>query len=451
MKTPCAFLLFLSPMVPGADEANPFVKQAGPAPPAGAAGAGFVTVTEHILVPTEKLNAWLEHHPISGDASALRGELALWAGEGGAMIDHTAVSAGCAGRDFDTHSIWELIYPTEFIPREIGWPVPTSFETRNVGYSVEGAAQQNEGTSVLRACFSLCRLARPSIPTFEIVEKTRKPDDVLLPDFRSVTVERPDANNNDPFASPARISDRFLSFDPGTTHLVYRGREEGAGEENVDRLIFFRGAVDSSKLPENIAKPRHMSARLIRAEHALFTRWVGETPALDLPTAAWQAAAAWLAEGTASSLGDLTAPVQSGPGVSLGNVEEMIYPTEWEPGGSTTLMDGTKVEGFATPSAFETRHVGLSMSVSLVSSDTDLIADLGMERVVHAGDSVHHRILREGEWRSNVRFPIMAVNRWNTTLRLEPGRWHLIGSGADFKPNGRPDPKHVVLAFVRAD
>ena len=77
-----------------AEEPNPFVAQEPKKAPSEASGDSFVTLTEHILVPADQLDAWLEKHPLTDDASSLRAAAQTWIKDGTTKLDHTAVSTG---------------------------------------------------------------------------------------------------------------------------------------------------------------------------------------------------------------------------------------------------------------------------------------------------------------------------------------------------------------------
>jgi hypothetical protein len=465
-----------------AEEPNPFVNQAPKMAPPAASGESFVAVAEQILVPADQLDAWLEKNPLTDDASGLRAVVQTWIHEGTARLDQTAVSTGTAGRSFSNHSMWEQIYATEYEPPEPGeWPVPTAFNARNLGYSVEGNADIEQGALMLRAKMDFCGML-PHHAWNELAEKTRQPDDVFIPRIRYIEIKRiaespvsvdPFAASQDPFAERPKIPDasEYIRFVPGTTYLAGRADNEmpepavgnhPGGEakpaatdpQRQVRLFFFRGAImetpaqEKSELPQN----HHVSAKLIRVNHKTFSDWMRKNDLTKLPSIAWAAAVAWKEMGEAEVTCDLTAANSVGSMNTIQNIVEVIYPTEWEPGEHIPGTDGKASQlEFSHASAFETRNAGTTLTTSIVTDPKGPLLKVGLERVVEGGKSVHHRILRDGEWKPDITFPIFTSNVWRSELRVKRGEWMFVGSGSDIDAKGRLDPNHSVLAFVKVE
>jgi hypothetical protein len=473
--------LFAISLACHAQEPNPFVS---PEPekevPTDASGDAFVNVSEQIVVPAELLDAWLEKNPMTKDASALRAVVQTWIGEGKASLDHTAVSTGTSGRSFSNHSMWEQVYATEYEPPEPGeWPVPTAFETRNLGYTTEGNAGSELGAMVIRAKMDYCGML-PHRAWSELAEKTRQPDDVFIPRFRSIEIKRDteNAGNQDPFAAPATIttqdpfaeqpkvpdSAEYIRFIPGVTYLAGRADnnlpDSDAEKSAVNpprhevRLFFFRGVMIGSAAAEKSYVPdsHHVSAKLIRVDHRTFSDWLTKTGLEKAPNTAWAAAQDWQKDGKAEVTCHLTAVNSAGSSNSVQNIVEEIYPTEWEPGDRIPAADGKpSYTEFSTASAFETRNVGCTLQTEVIADPKKPLLQVVLERVAKGGKSVHHRILRDGEWKTDVTFPVFTSNVWNTEIRMKRGEWSLIGSGSDIDAKGRLDPNHSVLAFVRVE
>ncbi len=481
MKPSIPFLLAFLALPCLAQEGNPFVTEehSEEATPQEPAGAPFINLVEQILVPPALLDPWLEQHPMKGDASELRAAIQGWIAEGKATLDETGISTSISGRECSNESILERIYATEFEPAEPGeWPRPTAFETRNTGYSSEGNAGVYKDKPAVFAELNFVRMLQSS-SDFPLSEKTREPDDIFIPRFQSLLIERSEQNadegsgeeiaeenpegasdDSDPFA-PGKSKERGLArqipFTPGPIHLAARGIDQ-KGQENKEaqaRLVFFRGAIaEKSKaskevLPENLS----ISARLIRVDHRAFSDWLQKTGLLSVPTAAWPAVAAWTKEGKAETLTALSGINRVGTLSKLEDIVEVTYPTEWEPGGRETTEDGKPgPEEFPTGTSFETRNTGSSLDARLVENpDGATTLRMSLSRVILGGHSVHSRIFRDRKWQPAVTFPVFTTNRWNSEQALKRGEWILIGTGADIDANGKFNPVSCVLAFLKVE
>lgn len=461
-----------------ADEPNPEIAKS-PAPPGG---NSFISLIEHILVPADQLDAWLKNNPLTEDASGLRKQAQIWIAEKTARLDHTALSTGIAGREFSNSSICEQIYATEYVPPKPGeWPIPTAFETRNLGYDQSGGAEIEDGTMILRAKMSYTGMLLPHHAWDELAERTRLPDDVFMPRFHSCDIRRQvlDAAGNplptDPFASSEKpsfpVGADELRFAPAQTYLVSRENDDipeaadgslpppiikqmPKDPRHLVRLIFFRGNIipPTETLKNDSKEFRHLSLKIIRIPHSVLTAWIQENDLRKIPDLAWAAATDWQNNGTAETIENLTTATHTGSIGTSSNVEEVVYPTEWEPGRLIPAAGGKPARRESSePTAFDTRNVGTSTEVEILRDPGGAIVRFGINRVMESGKSVHHRILRDGEWKTDMTMPIFTTNHWNSELRARRGEWQLVGSGAATDGNGRLDSEHSVLAFIRLD
>ena len=108
-------------------------------------------VFEFIEVNHEQFSDWVFENPLKADAGELRKEVQAWTKKKEALIFETVIVHARSGQRAKVESIKEVIYPTEFDPAEVSTelelsdgakglvtpPIPTAFETRNTGLSVE--------------------------------------------------------------------------------------------------------------------------------------------------------------------------------------------------------------------------------------------------------------------------------------------------------------------------
>lgn len=477
---PSLVLLFAASSLISAQEENPFLKQTAKKTPEGEAGESFLTLAEHILVPSDLLDSWVEGHSLANDASELRAAVQDWIAEGKATLDFSALSAGVVGRPVNNESVLEQIYTTEYEPAPEGeWPMPTSFETRNLGYEVNGDAIREQDQLVLRAANSMCKML-PHRAWDRLAEETRQPDDVFMPRFRSIEVmQSPSSKESsgiDPFASPRTLprNAAIPSYPAGKIHLALRVDDDlpepvvkvpkGDIPENENppplapdrpvRLIFFRGnpVEDAPASDEPLPEDYQVSMKLIQVDHLLLSDWLQDRDLSAASRELNEAVEAWNQEGEIEVLRTLSGGGRNGTGTTLDDIKEVIYPTEYEPGKTSPATEGKPSEPvFANATSFETRNVGASLRSEITGDPRGLLMRLDMDRVMHGGYTIHHRILRDGKWESNVTFPRFSSNHWVTTLRAKKGHWMFVGSGSAFGENGDFDPTRTVLAFVKVE
>ncbi len=449
-----------------AQEPNPFVKKPADGKTELPPGPGFVSVFEHILVPPEKIDAWMDQHGIPGDAEGLRAEAQEWIDAGEATLDFTGITTATTGRKFINESIFEQIYACDYMPQGPGvWPAPTSFEVRNVGISID--SERKEADTSLWINNDYVEM-HPAVLAHPLVERTCKPGDVFIPRFRShhVTASSQAAQIRRVGQALATDGIEFVSRHDPLTSLV--------PEESRSRLIFHHSAPSGTEKASPLPERFHLSIRAVQVPHAAFSNFVRETPVAELSTSAWDFVSAARAAGTATILDAIDGLVEHSNPTILENILEIVYPTEWAPVEENTFEERRpegqvrgNTEGAATlvtkesravpgmggafiPTSFETRNSGLSAEINPVKNVGDGLVTLSISRILKLADSVHRRVENQGEWVPDIRFPVFANNTIDTSLRLEPGKWMLVGSGSEFTAPGERNPEHCLLFFVKA-
>ena len=475
MKSPSAIaasVLFITSACPAQVE-NPFVKRANEKPAAETSGESFVGLIEHILVPPDVLDSWLKDHPIKEDAAELRKAATGWIAEGLAVLDQTALTTGIVGLESSNASVGEQIYATENLPPGEGeWPFPTAFENRNIGYSFSAGAEAREGAMAMQANVTFSRML-PHRSWNELVESTRQPTDVFIPNFRIIrvsqapSIKEPDPQESvDPFAYPAEKPPGYI---PDRVHLIARASEflpepsgkgsapDGELDQNPknrgpERLIFYRGSVgDPAASPQPAITGNYLlSGKIVRVNQEAFSAWLQQTPLNEVPSAAESMVKKWRATGEAEDLVNLTATHLAGSKTTLESIEAYVFPTEWQPGKRQAGIDGKpSIMDFSSGTSFETRNTGSSIESEIHADPNGPVLKFGFERVTLTGESIHHRIQRNDQWVADIKFPIFVSNRWNSSLRVERGKWWLVGSGAALDSKGQFDPIYVDLAFIK--
>ena len=464
-----------------AQEANPFLnqEQEQQAPP-GPSGDSFLTLTEHVLVPADILDSWLAGRPVKEDASELRAAVQGWVHEGRATLDQSALSAGTAGCDYSNASTIEPIYPTEYMPSTSpeDWMVSTAFETRYVGYGSNGDAVLKKGGLVIRAKNDVIKMLPHPAPN-KLMEETRQPGDVFKPEFWTAYAGQSpstEIENADGYITPeAEAAEKKRKTPPsypvGKTFLAFRGAEDRtepvpdkSREDKPDtaplpanhlvRLIFVRseGTGSTEESTDPLPTDYHFSGKLLSVDHRTLSDWL---QGRDLATASRELGDAiekWDEAGKVTTLRTTSGSGRNGTLTELSDTNEVIYATEFVPGKRRPVGDGksTQLE-FALACSFETRNVGSTLMAGIETDQGGPLLRVSFERILHGGFSVHHRVLRDGEWVPDITMPLFSGNRWLTSLRLKRGEWMLVGSGSAFGEGGQFDPTRTVLAFVKVE
>lgn len=451
------------------------------APPAEAPpGPSFVGIVEHILAPPDVVEKLLTEHPPAGGAGKLRDALQPLIEEGTATIDHIGISPGVVERRSTIGSIIEQIYPTEFKPAGAGvWPYPTAFETRNLGYGgvFQGVPDQRESHVVLEADFTEMIGSKG---WNVLLDRTRHPGDVFLPDIRSIrgTTLPEGFRGKDPFDESQTVDPALHVTHPrmGGAVLVSRvdplpSEQEGQG---LTRLIFFHGGVARDD-PKAGALPQSFQASLAIAKVPVrqLGEWLNKHEPVDASNKSWAFVTELSEEKAAEFVFMADWTVQSATSWQYQSIREIIYPTEWVPSHELTVMEEWEradqvqgkpvarsftrseitprggIDGASTASSFETRNVGVYMHGRL-STDRETLR-IAFDWVRQAGLSVHRRIEVDGEWIPDITFPVFATNATEAIIRPQLGKWMLIHAGSEFTGVNQKDDDHCVLVFLKLE
>lgn len=478
-----------------AQEANPFVKKkdetkAKETP----AGPGFVGVVEHILVPPDLIDDWLRDNPAPIDATAMRVEVQKWVNDGKATLDATVLASGVSGRACTSETILERIYQTENISNGPGvWPCPTGFETRNTGYTQMFRVNPDVSPMRFSVDDELAEMTE-SHSFHPLVEKTRLQTDVFLPVMRTYRARQGSGalQDVDPFEETSDAVKQAWGpevftlwppvFDAGK--VAWLARFDPLPEERkrmaMSRLIFARGEV-VAKPEKTKAMPEEFmtSVYTVKIAHKDFSDWVQSRKPSATIQSGWQFVEALRQNGKAEVVDSGTIRCRNSKANIFENISEYIYPTEWEPVNRKTVLDkweerknqmvdGKKVDGVASytslktesvpglagasiPMAFETRNTGRTYEIVVVPDESGAMLQLILERVTWVGQSVHRRVEDEGKWVPDVTNPLFSTSRINTTTRMTPGVWQLVGAGVNYNEDGKVDREHCLLMFVKVE
>lgn len=166
--------------------------------------------------------------------------------------------------------------------------------------------------------------------------------------------------------------------------------------------------------------------------------------------------------GKATVVETMLGTCRSGQKATTESIEEIIYPTEYEPSvtgegtfttakGETKSLAPIKATG-PTPTAFETRNTGSTLEIEPTLSEDGKMIDLRMvpELVYHIGDKVI------SEWKgeqgdASIKMPLFYSMRVNTSVVMMNGQTLLVAALSPKNAEGQVDPKRKVMVFIRCD
>ncbi|MEM1442890.1 MAG: hypothetical protein AAGF67_11150, partial [Verrucomicrobiota bacterium] len=209
-----------------------------------------------------------------------------------------------------------------------------------------------------------------------------------------------------------------------------------------------------SVLEENAEKQIHVLVEYIEVNHLDFSDWLLENRLSGDGTPLREEVQKWARAGEASILESVIVTARSGQRAKVESISEHIYPTEYDPpeipNELTQAKDSdTPVTG-VTPTAFETRNVGVTVEVDPVigADDTTIDLNLAPEIVKLEGHTTwandeHHE-------ESQVRLPTFYTMKTTTQVTLLDGEYAFLSTLRPLEPaeKGRDA---LVLLFVRAD
>jgi hypothetical protein len=229
-------------------------------------------------------------------------------------------------------------------------------------------------------------------------------------------------------------------------------------------ILGLSGALQAQKIPP---KQIRVQAEFIEVSHEQFTELMfGEKVAANDAELRKQLAQL-VKDGKASIIETMLCVTDSGQKATTESIEEIIYPTEYEPAdGGASLdsyfkkdddqpFDWKNIIASATgptPTAFETRNAGVTFEVepkvSSVSPQIKLVLDYGIVTPVRI-DLIDSYRDRWGD--ASVRMPVYESWNSKSTVSVTPGAFNLVTVIHPKPVNPTPAVSRRILVFVRAD
>jgi hypothetical protein len=173
-------------------------------------------------------------------------------------------------------------------------------------------------------------------------------------------------------------------------------------------------------------------------------------------------------DGKASIVETMLCVANSGMKATTESIEELIYPTEYEPASGGANLDSffkkkdeekppewkdiiASAVG-PTPTAFETRNTGSTMEIEATLGVNDKTVRLRIvpELVHHVGNQIW------AEWKDEhgsapIQMPTFYTLRINSNVTLTLGNYMLLAALSPKDKNGHPDFTRKLMVFVKAD
>lgn len=220
--------------------------------------------------------------------------------------------------------------------------------------------------------------------------------------------------------------------------------------------------LDSFDPSMNAPKMVRVQVEMIDLPHATVTRLLMEEAAkaqtMDA-TALRKTVQALVDKSEAKLLDTQVVLSRSGQKSTVESIQEVIYPTEYEPPVTPTdkVSETQTIPALpynpATPTAFETRNIGTTLEVEPAIAEDGKIIDLRFvpELTWHNGKRVWHEGKDSAGNGFQISMPDFYTIRLNTNVSCVDGQYVLAGVLSPKNDKGEVDAGRKVMAFVKCD
>ncbi len=236
-------------------------------------------------------------------------------------------------------------------------------------------------------------------------------------------------------------------------------QKEATNHQNVDP--FAEGRSDEEDAPPILIQ----SIEYIEISLADTTRLLFDENMITDSVKLREALGVMLKEGKAKMYDTLSTVARSGTKTTSESIEEMIYPTEYEPpelpnsilvpdkqaNNPELLRALGQLKTPATPTAFEPRNVGSTFETESTLSEDMSKADVRLSpEFVSFSD--WYKYNEETDVLGNkhdIRMPKFTVMRISTSVTIPVGKPQFIGMHSAKAENGQIDPSKKIIAILR--
>ncbi|MEM9281480.1 MAG: hypothetical protein AAGA96_06625 [Verrucomicrobiota bacterium] len=227
---------------------------------------------------------------------------------------------------------------------------------------------------------------------------------------------------------------------------------ENKVEEQIEKRIVkeAKEAAVNRPLPSGLI----IIAEFIEVDHVDFSDWLLENPITTDATPLRKEVQGWVKAGRGKVVATAAIHARSGQRAKTEAIHEWVYPTEYDPP-QISAEGGDAAEGKnvtpASPTAFETRNVGVTLEVDpVIGADMQVIdLNLAPEIVMADENSTHGSSL--GGVESTVEMPRFMTSKITTQVSVRPGDYSFLGTSRLGKTQLPDSEDPILLLFVRCD
>ncbi|MDF1851258.1 MAG: hypothetical protein P1U85_10515 [Verrucomicrobiales bacterium] len=309
--------------------------------------------------------------------------------------------------------------------------------------------------------------AEPS-KTRVLVTRTYQVPSDLPNQLKAVKVQaKPTDSYADPFAAP-EVGAVPLRVEESVEEVLkalgvfFTEGTKAEFRETEARLIVTNTAEQLSRVEEILEEVRsrgskviHIYVEYIEVDHTEFSDWLFSNVLDSDGTELRNEVQKWIREGRAEIIESATVAARSGQRAKTESIDEYIYPTEYDPPEiptEVTLKDGAEAPVSAvTPTAFETRNVGVTVEVDPVIGADDRTLDINIAPEIVKLEEIRHWHHQATDPKFKTHMPTFYTMKLTTQVTATDGRYAFLGTT---RPLKAADPKRknpIVLQFVRGD
>lgn len=221
-------------------------------------------------------------------------------------------------------------------------------------------------------------------------------------------------------------------------------------------VLMAAGPVRAELVEENVPVLIRVYTQFVQIPHERMTEVMG-SEAAKTQRGLYSAVRALVKEKKASILESCIGVTRPGGKMTVESLMEYIYPSEYNPPGfGIVVMPLVRRVGPPlrpeTPSAFETRSVGVTLEIEPNLGANEKIIDLRFApELVHLLRIDTFREHRDRWGRADLRRPVFEAIRTSTGVTLAAGEFTFVGSLTPALKTGGADPENRLMLFVRAD
>ncbi|NWK55819.1 hypothetical protein HW115_09370 [Verrucomicrobiaceae bacterium N1E253] len=413
---------------------NPFIKDTTKPVIQGDQRENLLILIEHILVPNALLDQWEQDHKKETISRAIAGQ---WLKDGKARLVHSSLQTSLGRERVSNRSLKELIFPTEFTQMGEGaWPRPHDFESRGAGYSEDVVLSINKKGKVVIQSVLECSSSKSSGRPFDaLVDKTRKADDLLIPDF---SVDRMDVCCESPLNESLLVGRLRLGHESERTRLIF-----------VKTDVVQDGPLKQK--PSSKKEAIRLDCKVVKVSHKAWSEQFSRKGLNHMRQQSWEWAQAGVLSGKASVVFDGSSVMRLKEIVRIEDVKEVVYATKYVP----RELEGKAIaartlESALAPADFETKKCGHTLEFMISGIENDMLdVACALDLVSHHGDTVSHRVKDGEHWVPDVTMPQFLSTRLMTRFRIGFGQYSLVSVMGGFNEDGRLNDMERLLVFVK--